>query len=43
MSDRRKLHGHTKEVEELWQQATKNYEIAMKLNWNSPQVTIYKI
>ncbi|KAL7610382.1 protein HLB1 [Lactuca sativa] len=37
ISDRAKLHGRTKEAEELWKQATKNYEIAVKLNWNSPQ------
>ncbi|CAI9260152.1 unnamed protein product [Lactuca saligna] len=35
ISDRAKLHGRTKEAEELWKQATKNYEIAVKLNWNS--------
>ncbi|CAI9295673.1 unnamed protein product [Lactuca saligna] len=37
ISDRGKLHGRTKEAEELWKQATKNYEIAVKLNWNSRQ------
>ncbi|CAI9267566.1 unnamed protein product [Lactuca saligna] len=37
ISDRVKLHGHTKEAEELWKQATKNYEIVVKLNWNSRQ------
>ncbi|KAB2067018.1 hypothetical protein ES319_A09G198700v1 [Gossypium barbadense] len=37
ISDRAKMHGRTKEAEELWEQATKNYEKAVKLNWNSPQ------
>ncbi|CAI9286406.1 unnamed protein product [Lactuca saligna] len=35
ISDRAKLHGCTKDAEELWKQVTKNYEIAVKLNWNS--------
>lgn len=37
ISDRAKLRGRTKEGEELWRQATKNYEKAVMLNWNSPQ------
>nr|GFA45645.1 hypothetical protein [Tanacetum cinerariifolium] len=37
ISDRAKLHGRTKEAEELWKQATKKYEKAVQLNWNSPQ------
>ncbi|KAI3693721.1 hypothetical protein L1987_76673 [Smallanthus sonchifolius] len=37
ISDRAKLHGRTKEAEELWKQATKNNEKAVQLNWNSPQ------
>ncbi|XP_071695793.1 protein HLB1-like [Rutidosis leptorrhynchoides] len=37
ISDRAKLHGRTKEAEELWKQAAKNYEKAVQLNWNSPQ------
>ncbi|XP_051144830.1 protein HLB1 isoform X2 [Andrographis paniculata] len=37
ISDRAKLRGRTKEAEELWKQATKNYETAVQLNWNSPQ------
>ncbi|KAI3787544.1 hypothetical protein L1987_42092 [Smallanthus sonchifolius] len=37
ISDRAKLHGRTKEAEELWKQATKIYEKAFQLNWNSPQ------
>ncbi|KAJ9549836.1 hypothetical protein OSB04_022379 [Centaurea solstitialis] len=37
ISDRAKLHGRTKEGEELWKQATKKYEKAVQLNWNSPQ------
>ncbi|KAI3727800.1 hypothetical protein L6452_16420 [Arctium lappa] len=37
ISDRAKLHGRTKEAEELWKQATKKYEKAVELNWNSPQ------
>ncbi|PWA94276.1 tetratricopeptide repeat (TPR)-like superfamily protein [Artemisia annua] len=37
ISDRAKLHGRTKEAEELWKQATKKYEQAVQLNWNSPQ------
>ncbi|CAI9269919.1 unnamed protein product [Lactuca saligna] len=35
--DRAKLHGRTKEAEEIWKQATKNCEIAIKLNWNNRQ------
>nr|XP_043639901.1 protein HLB1-like [Erigeron canadensis] len=38
ISDRAKLHGRTKEAEELWKHATKNYEKAIQLNWKSPQV-----
>ncbi|BFG32072.1 hypothetical protein CerSpe_183460 [Prunus speciosa] len=37
ISDRAKMRGRTKEAEELWKQATKNYEKAVLLNWNSPQ------
>nr|KJB24143.1 hypothetical protein B456_004G129800 [Gossypium raimondii] len=37
ISDRAKMRGRTKEAEELWEQATKNYEKAVQLNWNSPQ------
>ncbi|XP_044477069.1 protein HLB1-like [Mangifera indica] len=37
ISDRAKMRGRTKEAEELWKQATKNYEKAVQLNWNSPQ------
>eukprot|EP00268_Persea_americana_P037025 TRINITY_DN3660_c0_g1_i1.p1 TRINITY_DN3660_c0_g1~~TRINITY_DN3660_c0_g1_i1.p1 ORF type:complete len:504 (+),score=94.50 TRINITY_DN3660_c0_g1_i1:266-1777(+) len=37
ISDRAKLRGRTKEAEELWKQATKNYGKAVQLNWNSPQ------
>ncbi|GJR67535.1 HLB1-like protein [Tanacetum coccineum] len=37
ISDRAKLHGRTKEAEDLWKQATKKYEKAVQLNWNSPQ------
>ncbi|XWS38162.1 hypothetical protein CRYUN_Cryun19dG0106700 [Craigia yunnanensis] len=37
ISDRAKMHGRTKEAEELWEQATKNYEKAVQLNWNSSQ------
>ncbi|KAI8005626.1 Protein HLB1, partial [Camellia lanceoleosa] len=37
ISDRAKMCGRTKEAEELWKQATKNYEKAVQLNWNSPQ------
>ncbi|KDP25200.1 hypothetical protein JCGZ_20356 [Jatropha curcas] len=37
ISDRAKMRGRTKEAEELWKQATKNYEMAVELNWNSPQ------
>ncbi|XP_068649824.1 protein HLB1-like [Aristolochia californica] len=37
ISDRAKIRGRTKEAEELWKQATKNYERAVQLNWNSPQ------
>ncbi|KAF3775007.1 hypothetical protein EJ110_NYTH51630 [Nymphaea thermarum] len=37
ISDRAKMRGRTKEAEELWKQATDNYEKAVKLNWNSPQ------
>ncbi|CAH9068746.1 unnamed protein product [Cuscuta europaea] len=37
ISDRAKMRGRTKEAEEFWKQATKNYEIAVQLNWNSPQ------
>ncbi|ERN10708.1 hypothetical protein AMTR_s00027p00060480 [Amborella trichopoda] len=37
ISDRAKMRGRTKEAEELWKQATKNYERAVQLNWNSPQ------
>ncbi|KAF5800916.1 putative tetratricopeptide-like helical domain superfamily [Helianthus annuus] len=37
IADRAKLHGRTKEAEELWKQATKNYEKALQLSWNSPQ------
>lgn len=37
ISDRAKMRGRTKEAEELWKQAAKNYEQAVKLNWNSPQ------
>uniref|UniRef100_A0A5B7A487 Uncharacterized protein n=1 Tax=Davidia involucrata TaxID=16924 RepID=A0A5B7A487_DAVIN len=37
ISDRAKMRGRTKEAEELWKQATKNYEKAVHLNWNSPQ------
>ncbi|QHO34849.1 uncharacterized protein DS421_9g270560 [Arachis hypogaea] len=31
------MRGRTKEAEELWKQATRNYEKAVQLNWNSPQ------
>ncbi|KAI3891512.1 hypothetical protein MKW92_014403 [Papaver armeniacum] len=37
ISDRAKMRGRTKEAEELWKQATRNYEKAVHLNWNSPQ------
>ncbi|KAJ4955978.1 hypothetical protein NE237_012761 [Protea cynaroides] len=37
ISDRAKMRGRTKEAEELWKQATRNYERAVQLNWNSPQ------
>ncbi|KAJ0630788.1 putative protein O-GlcNAc transferase [Helianthus annuus] len=37
IADRAKLHGRTKEAEALWKQATKSYEKAVQLNWNSPQ------
>ncbi|KAE9589689.1 putative tetratricopeptide-like helical domain-containing protein [Lupinus albus] len=37
ISDRAKIRGRTKEAEELWKQATRNYEKAVLLNWNSPQ------
>ncbi|CAL1386614.1 unnamed protein product [Linum trigynum] len=37
ISDRAKMRGRTKEAEELWKQATTNYEKAVQLNWNSPQ------
>ncbi|KAH7686899.1 TPR-like protein [Dioscorea alata] len=37
ISDRAKMRGRTKEAEELWKQATGNYEKAVQLNWNSPQ------
>ncbi|PKI43629.1 hypothetical protein CRG98_035980 [Punica granatum] len=37
ISDRAKMRGRTKEAEEFWKQATKNYEKAVRLNWNSPQ------
>ncbi|XP_058009757.1 protein HLB1 isoform X2 [Hevea brasiliensis] len=37
ISDRAKMRGRTKEAEELWKQATQNYEKAVQLNWNSPQ------
>ncbi|XWS48742.1 hypothetical protein CRYUN_Cryun13aG0102400 [Craigia yunnanensis] len=37
ISDRAKMRGRTKEAEELWEQATKNYEKAVQLNWNTPQ------
>ncbi|KAL8263919.1 hypothetical protein R6Q59_022049 [Mikania micrantha] len=37
ISDRAKMRGHTKEAEELWKQATNNYEKAVQLNCNSPQ------
>ncbi|KAL3817871.1 hypothetical protein ACJIZ3_003776 [Penstemon smallii] len=37
ISDRAKMRGRTKEAEELWKQATKNYGKAVQLNWNSPQ------
>ncbi|KAL6515098.1 Protein hlb1 [Orobanche hederae] len=37
ISDRAKMRGRTKEAEELWKQATINYEKAVQLNWNSPQ------
>ncbi|XVE58149.1 hypothetical protein DITRI_Ditri04bG0147000 [Diplodiscus trichospermus] len=37
ISDQAKMRGRTKEAEELWEQATKNYEKAVQLNWNSPQ------
>ncbi|KAL5138984.1 Protein HLB1 [Glycine soja] len=37
ISDRAKMRGRTKEAEELWKQATSNYEKAVQLNWNSPQ------
>ncbi|XP_050379038.1 protein HLB1 isoform X2 [Argentina anserina] len=37
ISDRAKMRGRTKEAEELWKLATKNYEKAVLLNWNSPQ------
>ncbi|KAJ0788008.1 putative tetratricopeptide-like helical domain superfamily [Helianthus annuus] len=36
-TNRAKLHGRTKEAEALWKQATKSYEKAVQLNWNSPQ------
>ncbi|XP_056174212.1 protein HLB1 isoform X2 [Syzygium oleosum] len=37
ISDRAKMRGRTKEAEEFWKQATRNYEKAVQLNWNSPQ------
>ncbi|KAH1191902.1 Protein HLB1 [Glycine max] len=37
ISDRAKMRGRTKEAEELWKLATRNYEKAVQLNWNSPQ------
>nr|CAD1844495.1 unnamed protein product [Ananas comosus var. bracteatus] len=37
IADRAKMRGRTKEAEELWKQAIKNYEKAVQLNWNSPQ------
>ncbi|CAN8272789.1 unnamed protein product [Cochlearia groenlandica] len=37
ISDRAKMRGRTKEAEELWEQATNNYEKAVQLNWNSSQ------
>uniref|UniRef100_A0A7N0UJN9 Uncharacterized protein n=1 Tax=Kalanchoe fedtschenkoi TaxID=63787 RepID=A0A7N0UJN9_KALFE len=37
ISDRAKMRGRTNEAEELWKQASKNYEKAVQLNWNSPQ------
>ncbi|XP_042008117.1 protein HLB1-like isoform X1 [Salvia splendens] len=37
ISDRAKMRGRTKEAEEFWKQATKNYEKSVQLNWNSPQ------
>ncbi|KAG5563551.1 hypothetical protein RHGRI_006102 [Rhododendron griersonianum] len=37
ISDRAKMRGRTKEAEELWKQATRNYGKAVQLNWNSPQ------
>lgn len=37
ISDRAKMRGRTKEAEELWKQATYNYEKAVQLNWNTPQ------
>ncbi|KAG5563550.1 hypothetical protein RHGRI_006102 [Rhododendron griersonianum] len=40
ISDRAKMRGRTKEAEELWKQATRNYGKAVQLNWNSPQVVI---
>ncbi|KMT12466.1 hypothetical protein BVRB_5g103950 [Beta vulgaris subsp. vulgaris] len=37
ISDRARMRGRTKEAEDLWKQATKHYERAVQLNWNSPQ------
>ncbi|KAJ4803512.1 Tetratricopeptide repeat (TPR)-like superfamily protein [Rhynchospora pubera] len=37
IADRAKMRGRTKEAEDLWKQAIKNYEKAVELNWNSPQ------
>ncbi|KAM0864102.1 hypothetical protein ACQ4PT_044142 [Festuca glaucescens] len=39
IADRAKTRGRTKEAEDLWKQAILNYEKAVQLNWNSPQVT----
>uniref|UniRef100_A0A453H446 Uncharacterized protein n=1 Tax=Aegilops tauschii subsp. strangulata TaxID=200361 RepID=A0A453H446_AEGTS len=37
IADRAKMRGRTKEAEELWQQAIRNYDKAVQLSWNSPQ------
>uniref|UniRef100_A0ACD5U5F2 Uncharacterized protein n=1 Tax=Avena sativa TaxID=4498 RepID=A0ACD5U5F2_AVESA len=38
IADRAKMRGRTKEAEDLWKQAILNYEKAVQLNWNSPQM-----
>ncbi|GAB4835041.1 hypothetical protein Ancab_033309 [Ancistrocladus abbreviatus] len=37
ISDRARMCGRAKEAEELWMKATKHYQKAVQLNWNSPQ------